>query len=51
MTDVARRACVHPATVSRALRDDPRIMPAQRRKIRQAAARISATAPTRSSPP
>ena len=37
MSDVARRAGVHPATVSRALRDDPRITPAQRAKVRRAA--------------
>ena len=34
---VARRAGVHAATVSRALRDDPRITPAQRRKVRRCA--------------
>lgn len=37
MTDVARRTGVHPATVSRALRDDPRITPDQRAKIQRAA--------------
>lgn len=37
MTDVARRAGVHPATVSRALRDDPRITPEQRAVVRRAA--------------
>ncbi len=37
MTDVARRAGVHAATVSRALRDDPRITPAQRAKVQRAA--------------
>ena len=40
MSDVARRASVHVATVSRALRDDPRITLAQRVKIRQAAAEL-----------
>ncbi len=40
MTDVAARAGVHPATVSRALRDDPRITPAQRAKIHRAAAQL-----------
>ncbi|MEI6465083.1 MAG: helix-turn-helix domain-containing protein, partial [Verrucomicrobiota bacterium] len=37
MADVARRAGVHAATVSRALRDDPRITPAQRKKVRRVA--------------
>jgi LacI family transcriptional regulator len=37
MSDVARRAGVHPATVSRALRGDPRITPAQQIKIRRVA--------------
>jgi LacI family transcriptional regulator len=37
MSDVARRVGVHPATVSRALRDDPRITPGQRLKIRRLA--------------
>jgi LacI family transcriptional regulator len=37
MNDVARSAGVHASTVSRALRDDPRITPAQRAKIRRAA--------------
>jgi LacI family transcriptional regulator len=37
MSDVARRAGVHAATVSRALRDDPRITPTQRKKIRRLA--------------
>ena len=40
MTDVARRAGVHPATVSRALRDDPRITLAQRKKVQRAAAEL-----------
>lgn len=40
MLDVARRAGVHPATVSRALRDDPRISPAQRERIRRVAAAL-----------
>ena len=40
MSDVARLAGVHPATVSRALRDDPRITPAQRAKIRRVAQKI-----------
>ena len=40
MTDVARRAGVHPATVSRALRNDPRITPAQREKVRRVAAEL-----------
>ena len=38
MSDVARRAGVHAATVSRALRNDPRITPAQRHKIQRVAA-------------
>lgn len=38
MSDVARRAGVHPATVSRALRDDPRITPSVRVAVRRAAA-------------
>jgi LacI family transcriptional regulator len=38
MADVARHAGVHPATVSRALRDDPRITPEQRARV-QASAR------------
>lgn len=33
MRDIARRAGVHASTVSRALRNDPRISPAQRQKI------------------
>ena len=37
MADVARRAGVHAATVSRALRDDLRITPAQRKKVRRVA--------------
>jgi DNA-binding LacI/PurR family transcriptional regulator len=37
MSDVARRAGVHAATVSRALRDDPRITTVLRRKIRRVA--------------
>jgi LacI family transcriptional regulator len=37
MSDVARRAGVHPATVSRALRDDPRISVGQRDHIRRVA--------------
>ncbi len=37
MTDVARRVGVHPATVSRALRNDPRITPAQRERVLRAA--------------
>jgi len=40
MSDVARRAGVHAATVSRALRDDPRITAGQRRKIRRVAAEL-----------
>ncbi len=40
MADVARAAGVHPATVSRALRDDPRITAPVRRKVRAAAARL-----------
>lgn len=40
MTDVARRAGVHPATVSRALRDDPRITPAQRKNVQRAAVEL-----------
>jgi len=40
MSDVARRAGVHPATVSRALRNDPRITPAQREKIQRVAAAL-----------
>jgi DNA-binding LacI/PurR family transcriptional regulator len=38
MSDVARRAGVHAATGSRALRNDPRITPPQREKIRRLAA-------------
>lgn len=38
MTDVARAANVHPATVSRALRNDPRITPAQREHVQRIAA-------------
>lgn len=38
MSDAARRAGVHAATVSRALRNDPRITPAQRHKIQRVAA-------------
>jgi LacI family transcriptional regulator len=37
MADVARRAGVHVATVSRALRDDPRISPGRRQQIQRAA--------------
>lgn len=37
MQDIARRAGVHASTVSRALRNDPRITPARRRKILRAA--------------
>ncbi len=37
MTDVARRAGVHPATVSRALRNDPRITTEQRATIQRIA--------------
>lgn len=37
MADVARRAGVHAATVSRALRDDPRISLPQRARVQQAA--------------
>jgi LacI family transcriptional regulator len=40
MSDVARHAGVHPATVSRALRDDPRISPAQRAKVKRAAQKL-----------
>ena len=40
MSDVARRAGVHAATVSRALRDDPRISPAQRTRIRRVAGEL-----------
>src|SRR5437016_2944553 len=40
MSDVARRAGVHPATVSRALRDDPRISVAQRAKVKRAAQKL-----------
>ncbi len=40
MVDVARRAGVHPATVSRALRKDPRITLAQRTKIERSAAEL-----------
>jgi LacI family transcriptional regulator len=40
MSTVARRVGVHPATVSRALRDDPRITPAQREKIRKVATEL-----------
>lgn len=40
MSDVARRAGVHPATVSRALRDDPRITEEQCARVREAAARL-----------
>jgi len=40
MSDVARRAGVHQATVSRALRDDPRITPAQRATVKRAAAEL-----------
>ncbi len=37
MSDIARRAGVHASTVSRALRDDPRITPEQRDLIRRTA--------------
>lgn len=37
MSDIARRAGVHASTVSRALRDDPRITPKQRELIRRTA--------------
>lgn len=37
MQDIARRAGVHASTVSRALRNDPRITPGQRQKILRAA--------------
>jgi LacI family transcriptional regulator/LacI family fructose operon transcriptional repressor len=40
MRDVARLAGVHQTTVSRALRNDPRIPEATRRKIERAAARL-----------
>ncbi|MBI5694076.1 MAG: LacI family DNA-binding transcriptional regulator [Verrucomicrobia bacterium] len=40
MREVARRAGVHPATVSRALRNDPRITPAQRALVRRVAAEL-----------
>lgn len=40
MTEVARRAGVHPATVSRALRNDPRITPAQRTHVQRVATEL-----------
>jgi len=40
MSDVARRAGVHAATVSRALRNDPRITPEQRARIRRVVAEL-----------
>ena len=40
MADVARLAGVHRSTVSRALRDDPRITPDQREQIKAAAAQL-----------
>lgn len=40
MSDVALRAGVHAATVSRALRNDPRITPPQREKIRRLATEL-----------
>ncbi len=40
MAEVARAAGVHPATVSRALRDDPRITAAVRAEIRAVATRL-----------
>ena len=40
MADVARRVGVHPATVSRALRNDPRITPAQRENVQRIAAEM-----------
>lgn len=40
MSDVARLAGVHPSTVSRALRNDPRITPARRAAIRRAAEEV-----------
>ena len=40
MRDIARRAGVHPATVSRALRDDPRISAEARARVQQVAAQL-----------
>lgn len=40
MSDVARRAGVHAATVSRALRNDPRITQAQRENVRRIAGEL-----------
>jgi LacI family transcriptional regulator len=40
MNDVARRAGVHAATVSRALRNDPRITPEQQARIRRVVAEL-----------
>lgn len=40
MSDVARHVGVHAATVSRALRNDPRITPTQRHKIQRVAAEL-----------
>ena len=40
MADVARRVGVHPATVSRALRNDPRITAAQRETVQRIAAEM-----------
>lgn len=40
MHELARQAGVHPATVSRALRDDRRISPAQRERIQRLAASL-----------
>ena len=40
MADVARRVGVHPATVSRALRNEPQITPAQRENVQRIAAEM-----------
>jgi LacI family transcriptional regulator len=41
MSDIARRAGVHASTVSRALRDDPRIPPKQRALVRRVAQELN----------